>query len=73
MLNYFEIGSLAWKVMSYIYFSIYSLSGYLVQWKETVLAILAQGHERNIFAKFLAINLRGDVVRYFSSGGNLAV
>ena len=45
-------------------FSVFSSGGYFVQWRGTILAILVQGHPRNISVKFLnlAIGLGGEVV-----------
>ena len=33
------------------FFLFFNSGGHLVQWSETVLAILVQGHEMNIFVK----------------------
>ena len=41
------------REMSFNFFSIFSSGGHLFQWSETVLAILVQGHEMNIFVKSL--------------------
>ena len=37
--------------MSFKGFSIFSSGGYFVQWSETILAILKEGHPRNISMK----------------------
>ena len=70
--HFFSIFNLWWL------FSILNSGGHLVQWSETILAILVQSHERYISVKLFwnwAISMRGDVIWWFisifSSGGHL--
>ena len=51
--------------MSFKGFSIFSSGGHFVQWTETILAILVEGHPRNFSVKLSlnqAIVLEGDVI-----------
>ena len=49
--NYFEIRRLAYEDMSFKGFSIFSSGGHFVQWGGTILAILVEGHPRDISVK----------------------
>ena len=52
----FEIGPLAWEEMSFkSFFSTFSSGGHFVQPSGTILAILVEGHSRNIPVKLFQI------------------
>ena len=61
----FKLGHLSTRICHLKVFSIFSFSSHCVQWSRTILAILVEGHPRNISVKLIrnrTIGLEEDVI-----------